>query len=90
MKTLSSPRQMQSIPRRRFILYKEVQGTLACRRWVGDEDQITTELVECGTIYRALLAFRTWLQEQQCPVVAMESTGVYTLPGILPIVRSTI
>jgi hypothetical protein len=49
----------------------------ACRRWVSDDDPITTELVECGTTYRALLAFRTWLQEQQCSVVAMESTGVY-------------
>ena len=49
----------------------------ACLRRVSDDGQITTELVDCGTTYRELIAFRTWLQEQQCPVVAMESTGVY-------------
>ena len=49
-------------------------------RRVSDDGQITTELVDCGTTYRALSAFRTWLQEQQCPVVAMESTGVYWKP----------
>src|SRR5262245_8513739 len=52
----------------------------ACLRRVSDDGQITTELVDCGTTYRALIAFRTWLQEQQCPVVAMESTGVYWKP----------
>jgi transposase len=52
----------------------------ACLRRVSDDGQITTELIECGTTYRALIAFRTWLQEQQCPVVAMESTGVYWKP----------
>ena len=52
----------------------------ACLRRVSDDGQITTELVDCGTTYRELIAFRTWLQEQQCPVVAMESTGVYWQP----------
>jgi transposase len=52
----------------------------ACLRRVSDDGQITTELVDCGTTYRELIAFRTWLQEQQCPVVAMESTGVYWKP----------
>jgi transposase len=52
----------------------------ACLRRVSDDGQITTELVDCGTTYRDLIAFRTWLQEQQCPVVAMESTGVYWKP----------
>jgi hypothetical protein len=33
----------------------------ACLRRVSDEGQITTELVDCGTTYRALIAFRTWL-----------------------------
>ena len=49
----------------------------ACLRRVRDDGEITTALVEYGTTYRELIAFRTWLQEQQCPVVAMESTGVY-------------
>ena len=52
----------------------------ACLRRVSDDGQIITELVDCGTTYRALIALRTWLQEQQCPVVAMESTGVYWKP----------
>jgi transposase len=52
----------------------------ACLRRVSDDGQITTELVNCGTTYRELIAFRTWLQEHQCPVVAMESTGVYWKP----------
>jgi transposase len=52
----------------------------ACLRRVSDEGQITTEVINWGTTYRALLAFRTWLQEHQCPVVAMESTGVYWKP----------
>jgi hypothetical protein len=47
----------------------------ACLRRVSDDGQITTELVDGGTTYRERIALRTWLQEQQCPVVAMESTG---------------
>jgi hypothetical protein len=38
----------------------------ACLRRVSEAGQITTELVEYGTTYSALVAFRTWLQEQQC------------------------
>jgi len=52
----------------------------ACLRRVSDDGQIRTELVNWGTTYRELLALRTWLQEHQCPVVAMESTGVYWKP----------
>jgi transposase len=52
----------------------------ACLRRVSDDGQITTELVDCGTTYRALIAFRTWWQAQQCPVVAMERTGVSWKP----------
>jgi transposase len=49
----------------------------ACLRRVSEEGQISTELVEYGTTYRDLVAFRRWLPEQGCPVVALESTGVY-------------
>jgi hypothetical protein len=56
----------------------------ACLRRVSAEGQITTELVDCGTTYSELVAFRTWLQDQKCPVVALESTGVYTPPKMLP------
>jgi hypothetical protein len=52
----------------------------ACLRRVRDEGQITTELVDCGTTSRELIALRTWVQAQQCPVVAMERTGVYWKP----------
>jgi transposase len=52
----------------------------ACLRRVSEDGQITTALVNCGTTYRELIAFRPWLQEQQCPVVAMESTGVSGKP----------
>ena len=53
---------------------------MACLRRVSDDGQITTELVDGGTTSRALLAFRAWLHEQQCPVVAMERTGVSRKP----------
>ena len=52
----------------------------ACLRRVRDDGQMPTELVDCGTTYRARIAFRPWLQAHQCPVVAMESTGVYGKP----------
>ena len=52
----------------------------ACLRQVSEAGQITTEVVEYGTTYSELVAFRSWLQERQCPVVAMESTGVYWKP----------
>jgi transposase len=52
----------------------------ACLRRVSDDGQSTTELVDGGTTSRALIALRTWLQEPPCPVVAMESTGVYWKP----------
>src|SRR5215510_672000 len=53
----------------------------ACLRRGSDDGQSTTELVDCGTPYRALSALRTWLPAQPCPVVAMESTGVSWQPG---------
>jgi transposase len=55
------------------------QLTAGLRR-VRDDGEITTALVEYGTTYRELIAFRPWLQAQQCPVVAMESTGVSWKP----------
>jgi transposase len=52
----------------------------ACLRRVSEDGQITTEVVEYGTTYGALVAFRSWLQAHQCPIVAIESTGVYWKP----------
>src|SRR5262249_23877415 len=37
----------------------------ACLRRVSDDGQITTELVNSGTTYRELIAFRTCLQEHR-------------------------
>jgi transposase len=57
------------------------QATLkACLRHVSADGQITTELRDFGTISSELLALSDWLIAQHCPIVAMESTGVYWQP----------
>jgi hypothetical protein len=50
----------------------------ACLRHVRPEGQITTEQGKGGTTYQELLALSAWLAEHHCPIVALESTGVYT------------
>ena len=52
----------------------------ACLRHVNDAGQVTTEWREFGTIYSERLALSDWLVAQHCPIVAMESTGVYWQP----------
>jgi transposase len=52
----------------------------ACLRRVDVAGQITKEVREFATTYPALLTLSDWLVEQHCPVVAMESTGVYWKP----------
>jgi transposase len=52
----------------------------ACLRSVEGDSQVTQEVREFATTYSALLALTEWLVEQHCPVVAMESTGVYWQP----------
>jgi transposase len=52
----------------------------ACLRRVDTDGQVTTEVREFATTYDALLTLSEWLTEQQCPVVALESTGVYWRP----------
>jgi transposase len=52
----------------------------ACLRSVTEDGQVTQEVQECATTYAALLALLDWLSAQHCPVVAMESTGVYWRP----------
>ena len=42
------------------------------------------EIRTFGTMTADLLALADWLQEAGCTHVAMESTGVYTPPKILP------
>ena len=52
----------------------------ACLRRVEADGQVSKEGRECATTYTSLLALSDWLIEQHCPVVAMESTGVYWKP----------
>jgi transposase len=52
----------------------------ACLRRMSDDGQITTEVRGFGTTYAELLALSDWLSASHCPVVAMESTGVYWRP----------
>jgi transposase len=52
----------------------------ACVRRVDVDGQVTQEVCAFATTYDALLTLSTWLTEQQCPIVAMESTGVYWRP----------
>ena len=52
----------------------------ACLRCMSHEGQITTEVREYGTTFRDLLALSDWLAAEACPIVAMESPGVYWRP----------
>jgi transposase len=52
----------------------------ACLRRVDADGHVTQEVREFATTYEALFTLSEWLTEQQCPVVAMESTGVYWRP----------
>lgn len=51
-----------------------------CLRRVSEDGHVTTELRDWGTTYGELIACRTWLEAQGCPVVVLESTGVYWQP----------
>ena len=52
----------------------------ACLRCVDANGQVSKEGREFATTYTSLLALSDWLVAQHCPVVAMESTGVYWKP----------
>jgi transposase len=52
----------------------------ACLRRVSPAGQLTTERRDFGPTYAELLALSAWLMESHCPVVALESTGVYGRP----------
>jgi transposase len=53
---------------------------VACLRQVSPEGHLSLEHRECGTTYSELLALGDWLVAADCPIVAMESTGVYWKP----------
>src|SRR5918999_1219722 len=52
----------------------------ACLRRADADGQVTQEAREFATTDDALLTLGTWLTEEQCPVAALESTGVYWRP----------
>ena len=60
---------------------KDVKVCLVTRDRQGQRQQ---EIRTFRTLTRDLLAMRDWLQDQGCTQIVMESTGVYTLPKILP------
>jgi transposase len=65
----------------------------ACLRRVSADGQVTTDLREFGTPSPELLARSDWLGAQHCPVVAMESTGVYWKPiyhGLVGVVEGLV
>ena len=53
---------------------------VACVRRAGENGRVTKDTREFTTTVSGLLALSTWLAEEGCPVVAMESTGVYWRP----------
>ena len=53
----------------------------ACLRCVSPAGQMTLERRACGTTSGELLARSDWLAAHDCPVVALERTGVYWRPG---------
>jgi transposase len=52
----------------------------ACLRRVSDDGTLHPAWRDFGTTYDQLLALRAWLDAQRCPLVVLESTGVYWQP----------
>ena len=63
---------------------------VACLITSTEGPEPVKEIRTFRTMTTDLLALADWLQEKGCTHVAMESTGVYTPPGILPMVRGTV
>jgi transposase len=49
----------------------------AALAFTGEGGKVDVEIEEFGTYTKELYRLRDWLAEHQCPVVGMESTGVY-------------
>ena len=60
---------------------KDIKVCLVTR---DNQGQRQEDVRSFRTMTRDILAMRAWLQAQGCTVIAMESTGVYTPPGMLP------
>ena len=52
----------------------------ACLITVAEDGQELHEIREFGTFTAELLEMKNWLTENECPILAMESTGVYWRP----------
>ena len=52
----------------------------ACMLWTDEHGRDETELKEFGTLTDDLLSLKEWLLDHECPVVVIESTGVYWHP----------
>ena len=66
---------------------KDIKGCVVTHDHQGQRQE---EVRTFRTMTPDILAMRAWLQTQGCTVIAMESTGVYTPPGILPIVGGVV
>ena len=53
---------------------------VACMRTVNDKGEKLEEIREFSGFTDDLLLMREWLLENDCPIVAMESTGIYWRP----------
>ena len=52
----------------------------ACLLTVDPDGEEAFEIKEFGTFTKQLIELRKWLLDNKCPIVAMESTGVYWRP----------
>ncbi len=60
------------------------QFLVACLLVVDEKGQPSKELRRFSTMTSELLSCVDWLKTARCQAIAMESTGVYTPPTILP------
>jgi transposase len=59
-------------------VHKEVIA--ACLLYQDEAGEVTVEMREFDTFTADLMALRDWLMEHDCPIAAMESTGIYWQP----------
>jgi hypothetical protein len=52
----------------------------ACILFTDNDREVESEVCEFAAFTDDLVHLRDWLSEYNCPIVAMESTGIYWLP----------
>jgi transposase len=52
----------------------------ACLVTIDEKQQVSSEIRDFGTFTHELVKLRDWLLGQGCPIVALESTGIYWRP----------